>query len=553
MRIAKTFLSLALVANAAVASSWFSNAAYNKWHETELERWLSDHDVPYPTPADRKDLEKLVQKNWDANVVEPYREWDTQKLTGYLKQKGVESKESAEETRESLLARVKGSWYESEDKAQNAWINVKDWILDTWTDSQLKSFCDRHGIPVPQPRKRDTLLQKVRENYETVAQKAGEAASYPGNWLYESWSESDLKEWLDTHGFPAPQPTTRDKLIASVRRNSRLAYLRMQEQTESSKKAAQDAYAVLTDKLIDSWGESQLKEFCDKNGITVPQGTKLNQLRALVRKHRAEIMGDTVSGTAASAFGAATSNVGSAAAKATDTASQAARDAFDKAINTWSDTRLKGYLDARGVPVPQGSKTNELRALVRKHSHKAASGWTAWTWDDLSLDNIRSYIASSGNAAAKKVSAKTGATRDELAEAAQSAYASASSAGGGSFASATSYLSKATDSAKASAFETWSESELKAYLDSYGVPAPQGSTLNELRALARRQHTYFKYGTTTPAETLYAKVRENVLGGWDWVASQLRIGSDAARKKAEEVQAQAARKVKGEKKVHKEL
>lgn len=162
--------------------------AYNKWHETELERWLSDHDVPYPTPADRKDLEKLVQKNWDENVVEPYRSWDTQKLTSYLKQKGIETKDFVEDTRESLLARVKGAWYESEDKAQNAWMNTKDWILDTWTDSQLKAFCDHHGIPVPQPRKRDTLLQKVRENYESVAQKAGEAATYPGNWLYETWS-----------------------------------------------------------------------------------------------------------------------------------------------------------------------------------------------------------------------------------------------------------------------------------------------------------------------------------------------------------------------------
>jgi hypothetical protein len=123
----------------------------------------------------------------------------------------------------------------------------------------------------------------------------------------------------------------------------------MQEQAESSRKSAQQAYSTLTDKLIDSWGESQLKEFCDKNNIPVPQGTKLNQLRALVRKHRAEILGDTVSGTAASAFGAATSNVNSAAAKATDTVSQAAQDAFDKAINTWSDSRLKGYLDARGV------------------------------------------------------------------------------------------------------------------------------------------------------------------------------------------------------------
>ncbi|GAB1319132.1 Meiotic sister chromatid recombination protein 1 [Madurella fahalii] len=545
MRIATTLLSLALVADAALASSWFSNAAYNKWHETELERWLSDHDIPYPTPADRKELEKLVQKNWDTRVVTPYHEWDTNQLSSYLRQKGVETKESAEHGRESLVSQVKNVWYESEDKAQHAWVNVKDWILDTWTDSQLKAFCDHHGIPVPQPRKRDTLLQKARSNYESIAQKAGETMAYPGNWLYETWSESELKEWLDTHGFPAPQPTTRDKLIASVRRNSRLAYLRMQEQAASTQKSAQDTYAALTDKLIDSWSESQLKEFCDKNGITVPQGTKVNQLRALVRKHRAEIMGDTVSASAASAFGAATSNIGSATTKATDSASQAAQEAFDKAVATWSESRLKGYLDARGVPVPQGSKTDELRALVRKHSHKAASGWTAWTWDDLSYENLRDYLASSGNAAAKKVSEQTGATRDELVEAAQAVYASASSAGGSSFASATSYLARATDTAKANLFETWSESELKAYLDSYGIPAPQGSTVNELRALARRQHMYFKYGTTTPTGTIFAKVKENVLSGWEWVTSQLRIGGEEAKKKAQEVGEE------GKKKAHK--
>jgi len=147
MRIATTLLSLALGANAVLASSWFSNAAYNKWHETELERWLSDHDVPYPTPADRKELEKLVQKNWDVYVVSPYSNWDTAKMNEYLKQKGIETKDSAAASKDSLLSQVRSNWYETEDKTQSAWGNVKDWILDTWTDSQLKSFCDHHGIP----------------------------------------------------------------------------------------------------------------------------------------------------------------------------------------------------------------------------------------------------------------------------------------------------------------------------------------------------------------------------------------------------------------------
>ncbi|OTA55649.1 hypothetical protein K449DRAFT_468808 [Hypoxylon sp. EC38] len=535
MRLLSTVLSLALAANTVVGSSWFSKAAYNKWHETELERWLSDHDIPYPTPADRKDLENLIQKNWDSYAVAPYKNWDSDKLTDYLKSKGIETKDSAKSNKDALVNQVANIWYETEDKAQTAWTNVQDWILDTWTDSTLKAFADKHGIPVPQPRTRDTLLQKIRANYETIAKKAGETAAYPGDWLYETWSESDLKEWLDTHGFPAPQVTDRNKLIAMVRRNSRLAYLKMQEQKASASASASAAYATLTDKIIDAWSESQLKEFCDKNGINVPQGSKVNELRAIVRKHRADILGDTVSASASSAFGAATSKAGNEYAKATDDATLAAQDAFNSAVNTWSESRLKAYLDARGVPVPQGSKTDELRALVRRNAHKAAHPYSAWTWDDFSYDNLKKYLSNSGNAAAKKIADSSSATRDDLVEAAQSAYSSASSAGGSSYASATSYLAQATDAAKKSTFDTWSESELKAYLDSYGIPVPQGSTLNELRAEARKQSTYFKYGTTNPASTAFAKLGENVKDAYQWVMSQLTAGSEVAKKKAGEV------------------
>ncbi|KAI2610527.1 hypothetical protein GGR54DRAFT_370075 [Hypoxylon sp. NC1633] len=534
MRWLSTVLSLALTAETVVGSSWFSKAAYNKWHETELERWLSDNDIPYPTPADRKDLENLIQKNWDSYAVAPYKNWDSDKLTAYLKSKGVETKESAKSNKDSLVSQVSNSWYETEDKAQTSWTSVHDWILDTWTESSLKAFADKHGIPVPQPRTRDTLLQKARSNYEIVAKKVGETAEYPGDWLYESWSESDLKEWLDTHGFPAPQITDRNKLISMVRRNSRLAYLRMQDQKSSAAASASAAYATLTDKIIDAWGESQLKEFCDKNGINVPQGSKVNELRALVRKNRAQILGDNVTGSAASAFGAATSMAGNQYAKATDDVSLAAQDAFNKVVGTWSESRLKSYLDARGVPVPQGSKTDELRALVRRNAHKAANPYGAWTWDDLSYDTLRKYLANSGNAAAKKVGDSSAATRDDLVEAAQSAYASASSAGGGSYASATSYLSQATEAAKKTTFDTWSESELKAYLDSYGIPVPQGSKINELKALARKQSTYFKYGTTNPANTAFAKLGESVKGAYEWVVGQLGAGSEAAKQKAGE-------------------
>lgn len=536
MRVLATLVNLTLVAGV-LGSTWFTKAAYNKWHETELERWLSDHDVPYPTPADRRDLEKLVQQNWNSYVVQPYQSWDTKQLADYLKLRGVDTKDAAKASKDSLVSQVQQSWYETEDKAQQGYVGIKDWILDTWTESQLKAFCDHHSIPVPQPRQRDTMLTKARESYDTVSAKFGEAVAYPGNWLYETWSESDLKEWLDTNGFPAPQPTTRDKLIASVRRNSRLAYLKTQATAASASKEAQDAYASVTDKLIDAWGESDLKDFADRNGIPVPQGTKVNELRALVRKHRASIVGDNVAGTAASAYGAATSKAGNTYASATDSASLAAQEAFDKAVGTWSESRLKAYLDSRGVPVPQTSKVDELRALVRKHSHKAATQWNAWNFEDYSLENLKNYLMANGDAAAKKVASKTDATRADLVKAAQSAYSSASKTGGDTFASATSYLAKATQSAKDSTFETWSDSELKTYLDSYGIPVPQGSKTNELRAWARKQWMYFQYGTTTPAETIFAKFTEGFKGGVEWLKVQLNIGADAAKKAADDANA----------------
>jgi hypothetical protein len=120
---------------------------YNKWHETELERWLSDQNIPYPTPADRKDLEDLVSKNWNDYVVEPYNKWDTSQLSAYLQARGSDVASEAKKNKDSLLSQVKSNWYETEDSANAGWASVKDWILDTWTDSQLKAFCDKHGIP----------------------------------------------------------------------------------------------------------------------------------------------------------------------------------------------------------------------------------------------------------------------------------------------------------------------------------------------------------------------------------------------------------------------
>lgn len=89
-------------------------------------------------------------------------------------------------------------------------------------------------------------------------------------------------------------------------------------------------------------------------------------------------------------------------------------------------------------------------------------------------------------------------------------------------------MASATDYAKDTTFDTWTHSDLKAYLDSYGIPVPQGTKTEELKAMVRRQSTYFRYGTSSPSGTILARLQV----GAQWVLEQLKIGAASGRKEA---------------------
>jgi len=85
------------------------------------------------------------------------------------------------------------------------------------------------------------------------------------------------------------------------------------------------------------WSDSDLKAFADKNNIPVPQGSKKNQLVALLRKNAHALTGTPIdqkaSKTAASAFGAATSNAGNIWNKVSTLFVQKKDEAFDAVVS----------------------------------------------------------------------------------------------------------------------------------------------------------------------------------------------------------------------------
>lgn len=65
--------------------------------------------------------------------------------------------------------------------------------MNRWPPSAVEKFLERHNVAKPTPATRQSYLNAAKENYNSIVTKLGETAAYPGNWLYESWSDADLK------------------------------------------------------------------------------------------------------------------------------------------------------------------------------------------------------------------------------------------------------------------------------------------------------------------------------------------------------------------------
>lgn len=422
MRFSLVSTLVVSLAAQATANSWFGKAVYDKWHETELERWLSDHGIPHPSPSDRKNLQNAVKDNWNDKIITPYYSWDAQSLQNYLTLKGAQAKKGTEKDVKSLAEQVKVYWTETEDSANQAYGSVKEWIFDTWSDSQLKAFADKNGIPVPQPRQRDSLIRAVRENYQAAADKLSETAAYPGDWLYASWSDSDIKAWLDERGYNVPQPTTRDSLIASLRRQSRLASLNAQGAYAQASSSAAAAQQSLSDALLESWSDSQIKEWADSNGIKVPQGSKRNELIALARKHRARLYGDSASATIESAYGAATSQAGNQYNAAT---------AGWAGYTNWIKAKLELPVESAyhaGTSANYAAASSLSSAASRASASASSLSGDAAKAASSSLSSLNKAASSASSAASKSASSASSVASKSASSASSVASASASSA-----------------------------------------------------------------------------------------------------------------------------
>lgn len=163
----------------------------------------------------------------------------------------------------------------------------------------------------------------------------------------------------------------------------------------SSSVAASAAGATqsLSDALLDAWSDSQIKEWCDKNGIKVPQGSKRNELIALARRNWAKVYGGDAASSASSYYGAATSNAGNQFAKATDDASLYANQLYDQAM---------GYVEWAKAQLGLGASSVSASGATASASAKSAASSLSSAASSASVSASKAAVKA-GNKDAKKL------------------------------------------------------------------------------------------------------------------------------------------------------
>lgn len=298
-----------------------------------------------------------------------------------------------------------------------------------------------------------------------------------------------------------------------------------------------DSAGLVKDSVIESLDPESLKDWLEAHGVT----DAASQTVETAKQHKDWLLEDIRD------YAEYSQDFASALlSKGKEFFSGKADELSDAVFNTWSDSRVKEFLDARGVNVPQGSSRNELNALAARFKHSlpvnvngpAGQFWfDGWSREELvkkleeageSIEGSRKELAqrvhklyvdsyNSGKVEGEKAAEHIGSRVEDLkeegskvaseaAEHVATAYEDVKEHGDHAAHKIGSKLSEWRD-ATADSFNSWSLDDLREYVREFGVDV--ADTKDKLVEAARYHYHYFTKGQAPP-QTTYEKIKAHL-------------------------------------------
>lgn len=233
----------------------------------------------------------------------------------------------------------------------------------------------------------------------------------------------------------------------------------------------------LRDDIFDNWSHSQIDEWLKSHKLK--SSSSYDEAKAMAIKNKDLLIGDIKgwldeAGQVASPF----------LAKSKDQIYSTKDAIFEQTAKTWSDLRLREFLEARGITGYTDATRDQLLDAVNKYKKLAVNNnfFGTWSFDALSSDDIKQWFAKQGN--------KIEGTRQNLVSSAQDYLQQVKDNGIDAVESTKDMWNRN----KKAAFDTWSDSDLKDFLTSFGEKVDSVTDRNQLLEKAQHNYNYFVYG-----------------------------------------------------------
>ncbi|KZO91765.1 hypothetical protein CALVIDRAFT_521182 [Calocera viscosa TUFC12733] len=440
----QNLLLVALLATSASAS-WFSSDKapdYATWDSDKLAAYLREHDIPVPSDYSKEDLAQLAKANYAAT----------------------------------------SAWTQGQvEHAQKVFVDARDSVVDSWSESQTREFLLEQGIIAPKSHLEQLrVLAKIRykalasaiSSYSHAASTAistaihgdataqasksiHSAAAYASrsatsaaaaashsivramdeskDYVWSEWSDSELRDWLEEHRFVKTK-----------------AELRREELLEKMK----HGYSTVYNPAYEAWSTSYIHEWLVANGVIK---SDYQQTRDKLLK----LMKDNYYSTQ------------------------------DAVYARWSDSDLKAWLIEHEVIKSDSQIQREkMIKLMDDHYHRAKD--TIWaSWKD---SEIRDWLIDHGY-----LRSEAQKRRDELVDLIHEKYDGAQH--------------------RAAAYLTWPDARLRAYLRNNGVDETKIPGMSRPTLLQETRIRWVQ--TTSSIDSLLATVRQYVLSGYEFAEDKV--------------------------------
>ncbi|CCD24834.1 double-strand break repair enhancer MSC1 NDAI_0E00180 [Naumovozyma dairenensis CBS 421] len=460
------YVSSGVLASSSSSSSENSVFPFDTWTEDDLKDYVNDHmnNLKDISTKSLDDLKADAMDVWDQNM-HPKPWWkfwaSDDKQFPWMSNKGM-------------------------GKAED----ISDWLFNSWSKDDLHKYLLKNRIKADANDSKDAMVQLAKKYFKDISKKSKASGYYPSSSYFKDWSVEDLTNWLDKYkiSYKRDMINKKEDLMHLVRKNMYAVSnkvekerLNLLDSMDLANKQFLNKAGELKENIFDTWSSNDLEKWLESHDVQLDEKLMhshdylveqandnysllkddINWYLKYLKKKTTPFMEKSPENVD-STWKSVTSAGQDMYSKTKKKTNEVINDTFLIGIDDWSKGRLKEFLDIRDIDYSMFATKKDLIQKVRDSRNAPLRKLkdNMISFKDWSCEK-RGEMASQVTEGMDMASKKAGDMKEKFGE------------------------------IWYETFENWSQDDLKAYLESFGIRMKPTSTREEMIQSAKENTQWF--------------------------------------------------------------